>query len=270
MKKKRKVTSVLITLAIIYVLLCLGVFVMQDALLFPGANFGSDATPKVKNVRVETNQTADGTSYRLAIAKSIGKPKAVVLFFLGNGETLQSGVSRAAGFAGYGFESIASEYPGYGGSAGSPSYESFLAAADASGKWASALAKKLGVPLYLVGQSIGSFSAVHLAANGLGERLLLISPPTTIAAAGQSRFWFLPVGLLLRHLFDNMERAADVKIPTLVIHGDRDTIVPVEMGKAVAAAIPGAEFELAKGYGHNSMDPSFVGPFRERIRAHFQ
>ena len=41
-----------------------------------------------------------------------------------------------------------------------------------------------------------------------------------------------------------------VKIPTLVIHGDSDPLVPVECGIDTANAIPGAKLKIIKGVGH--------------------
>jgi pimeloyl-ACP methyl ester carboxylesterase len=41
-----------------------------------------------------------------------------------------------------------------------------------------------------------------------------------------------------------------VCVPTLVIHGDRDAIVPLEVGRATAAAIPDAELVVITGAGH--------------------
>jgi pimeloyl-ACP methyl ester carboxylesterase len=47
-----------------------------------------------------------------------------------------------------------------------------------------------------------------------------------------------------------------VKTPALVIHGDRDTVVPIEHGKDTAAAIPGARFLEIEGLGHGTAFPS--------------
>jgi pimeloyl-ACP methyl ester carboxylesterase len=40
-------------------------------------------------------------------------------------------------------------------------------------------------------------------------------------------------------------------VPTLVIHGTSDPVVPVEGGKDTARAIPGAELILIEGMGHD-------------------
>ena len=51
---------------------------------------------------------------------------------------------------------------------------------------------------------------------------------------------------------DNRESAlASVKVPTLVVHGTNDPLIPVEGGKATAKAIPGAQLILIEGMGHD-------------------
>jgi len=44
---------------------------------------------------------------------------------------------------------------------------------------------------------------------------------------------------------------AKLTLPTLVIHGDRDPLVPVEHGKDTTLAVPGAELLIIEGMGHN-------------------
>ncbi|HEX9105311.1 MAG TPA: alpha/beta fold hydrolase, partial [Polyangia bacterium] len=44
-------------------------------------------------------------------------------------------------------------------------------------------------------------------------------------------------------------------VPTLVVHGDADPLVPVEGGRATARAIPGARLEIIPGMGHELPRP---------------
>ena len=44
---------------------------------------------------------------------------------------------------------------------------------------------------------------------------------------------------------------ASVSVPTLIIHGDEDPLVPIEAGKDTATAIPGSRFMIMKGMGHD-------------------
>ncbi len=48
-----------------------------------------------------------------------------------------------------------------------------------------------------------------------------------------------------------VEALGSLRVPTLVVHGDADRLVPLEMGRATAAAIPGARLEIVPGMGHD-------------------
>ena len=50
---------------------------------------------------------------------------------------------------------------------------------------------------------------------------------------------------------DRREALGKLQIPVMVIHGDRDPIVPLESGKEVADAIPGAQLSIISGMGHD-------------------
>ncbi len=57
---------------------------------------------------------------------------------------------------------------------------------------------------------------------------------------------------------DRTEKLASIKVPTVVLHGNADPLVPVEGGKATAKAIPGAKLVLFDGVGHSI--PTEVAP----------
>jgi pimeloyl-ACP methyl ester carboxylesterase len=50
---------------------------------------------------------------------------------------------------------------------------------------------------------------------------------------------------------DRTARLGEVRVPTLVLHGDGDLLVDVSGGHATAAAIPGAELAVVEGMGHD-------------------
>ncbi|HEY6560203.1 MAG TPA: alpha/beta fold hydrolase [Polyangiaceae bacterium] len=52
---------------------------------------------------------------------------------------------------------------------------------------------------------------------------------------------------------DRSERVRHITVPTLVIHGDSDTLIPAGNGRALAERIPGARFELVESCGHMPM-----------------
>jgi pimeloyl-ACP methyl ester carboxylesterase len=68
---------------------------------------------------------------------------------------------------------------------------------------------------------------------------------------------------------DRTPRLAEVKAPTLVLHGDGDTLIDVSGGRATAAAIPDAELVILEGMGHDL--PQELWPeLTDRIAAHVQ
>jgi pimeloyl-ACP methyl ester carboxylesterase len=227
--------------------------VTQDALVFPGAGRGDRGLPPLPGLSAGTLQRADGESFRIVTVER-GPARAVALYFVGNGEDLYSAASTGYLLAGYGLEVIGVEYPGYGASPGSPSVATVLGNADAAAARARARARELDVPLVVIGSSLGSCCAVHVAAAGGVDRLVLRAPLASLVATAQRRFPWLPVTWFLRHRFDNLARAPAVRCPVLVVHGDRDDIVPLESGRELAAAIgDNAELVVAAGYGHNDL-----------------
>ena len=50
--------------------------------------------------------------------------------------------------------------------------------------------------------------------------------------------------------FDSRDRLHRIKVPTLVVHGDEDIMVPIHFGKELAAGITNSEFEVVKRAGH--------------------
>lgn len=68
-----------------------------------------------------------------------------------------------------------------------------------------------------------------------------------------------------------LPRLGSVRAPTLVIHGDADILVPVQNGRRVAAAIPGARLLEIEGMGHDipkRVWPKVADAIAELARAH--
>ncbi len=257
---RRRTLILLLTLLLAgYSLLLLLLWLAQDQLVFPGA--GRQLRP-VAIAGVETIELR-GPAGPFRVAEAVPeRPRAVLLFFGGNAESLPSLAERAAAYARAGIAVVSPEYPGYGASAGRPGVASFQAMAEVAAAHARALATQRSLPLTIGGHSLGSFCAVHLAAAGLADRLLLLAPPTTLAAAAGHGFWWAPVSLLLRHDFDNLAVAGRVHCPALVLHGDADAIVPCGLGERLCAAFAGPQqFVRVPGAGHNDLPFGPEGPF---------
>jgi fermentation-respiration switch protein FrsA (DUF1100 family) len=148
------------------------------------------------------------------------------------------------------------EYPGYGDSQGRPSEESLFAAGQAALDEARERADAR--PLVLFGRSLGGAVAIHLAAReaqgrGSVDALIVESSFTSLAELGRA-LGFPVAAPLLPYRFDSLGTIARVKMPTLILHGDRDEIVPFSMGERLFEAATGSrakEFYRIPGAGHN-------------------
>mmetsp|Transcript_30479 Transcript_30479/g.61808 ORF Transcript_30479/g.61808 Transcript_30479/m.61808 type:complete len:160 (+) Transcript_30479:132-611(+) len=116
----------------------------------------------------------------------------------------------------------------------------------------------------LFGQSIGGGVAVEMALRSFGTKLILLSPFLSVQAMAKSAFPVVRPGLwlvswLVKDKFDNEAKAGRVPVPTLVIHGTEDGIVPFVQGKEMAAKL-GCPLVEVRGGGHNDLFGSDFEP----------
>lgn len=108
------------------------------------------------------------------------------------------------------------------------------------------------------GRSLGSAVAVELALKEKCCALILETPFTSIKEMGKKLYPFLPVSLLLRTKYDSLAKIRNIKVPILIMHGDKDELVPIEQGrKLFEAANEPKEFYTIPGATHN--DTHIVG-----------
>jgi fermentation-respiration switch protein FrsA (DUF1100 family) len=169
------------------------------------------------------------------VAPRAGKP--VVLYFHGNGGALDLRAGRFAWLIADGTGLVALSYRGYGGSSGSPSEEGLIR--DAAATYDFAAARYAPQRIVLWGESLGTAVAIALATTHEVGGLVLDAPFTSAADVGAAAYPFLPVRWLIKDTFRSDLRIARVKAPILVLHGERDGIVPVEFGERLFALAPG-------------------------------
>jgi len=230
-----------------------GLYVFQRQLLyFPDTRHPELGDLAALGVREITLGTSDGLSL-LAwyLPPRYGRP--VIAYFHGNGGHLGYRRERLWSFAEHGFGVLMAEYRGYAGNPGVPTETGLLA----DGAAALDLLAREGIPpdrLVIYGESLGSGVAVALAAQYRIGALILEAPFTSVAEVAQYHYSFIPAAALVRDRFDSLARIGDVKAPILVLHGERDAIVPVRFGRALFDAAPEPkELWLAREAGHEDL-----------------
>ena len=177
-----------------------------------------------------------------------------LVLFHGNGETLGGRVPLAEDLVARGLGVVLTEYRGYGLAAASGPPDEAGLYRDASAILDALEREGVGPSrLALMGISLGTGVAAEMAARGRAASLILVSPYTSITAMAQGTAPFLPASWICPDRFDTLAKAPGIRLPTLVIHGDADEVVPFAMGRAVAAAVPGATLKVVHGGHHNDL-----------------
>ncbi len=198
----------------------------------------------------------DGVRLRLRIFPgAAGAPG--ILFFHGNGETARDYDGLAGRFAELPATLMIGEYRGYGPSTGSPSLGTFLGDAHPTLDEARAVVGP-GVPLLVMGRSMGSAPAIELAASRGDELAGLIVESGFARVVPLLELIGVParrLGITEEHGPRSGEKMARVSLPTLIIHAEQDEILPFAEGEMLfeASADPEKAFLRVPHAGHNDI-----------------
>jgi alpha-beta hydrolase superfamily lysophospholipase len=190
-----------------------------------------------------------------------------ILYLHGARWNLTGSVTRIDRWRQLGFSVLAVDYRGFGKSTDvAPTEERSYE--DAEAAWAYLARLAPGRPRFIVGHSLGGAIAVEVArrhpeASGLVLEATFTSVRDMIS---ESAWGFLPVGLILNQQFDALSKIGAVRMPVLVVHGTRDTVVPVQMGERLYAAAPEPKrFIKVDGAGHHNLSGVALDRYREAL-----
>lgn len=144
------------------------------------------------------------------------------------------------------------DYRGYGGNPGSPDAAGLARDARAARDY---LTSRAGIPpgwIIYYGESLGAAVVTELATEYPPAGLVLRSPFTDLAAVGSHHYPILPVRALLRDRYPVAGLIGRVAVPTVVIYGTTDSVVPPEQSRQVAARAGGPTLLIpVPGADHN-------------------
>ncbi len=220
-------------------------FIFQRRFVFPAPHGGPLSIVGFTSVDFETS---DGLRLHALYQPALVDAPTVV-FFHGNGDNLAGAATATAGLARAGYGILLVEYRGYAANPGRPSEEGVYADGRAALGWLNAHGIERG-SIILIGNSLGSGTAVQMASEQRGAALILISGFTNFADVVAEKFSVAALGLLVLDKFDNAAKLATVDMPILILHGTDDRVVPVMHATRLAAASRSAAAELVPGVGH--------------------
>jgi len=178
-------------------------------------------------------------------------PAPVLLFFHGNAGTIADRLDNAVQLRRLGVTLLMAEYRGYGDSQGEPTEVGLYADADAA--LAEARRRAAGAPVIVFGRSLGGAVAMDLASRQPVDGLITESTFTSLAEmAGKTGIPFAES--IAAYRFASIEKIGKVAAPVLIFHGDRDEMIPFEMGTRLRDAATSSrrvDFHLVMGGTHN-------------------
>ena len=239
-----------------YVVLVIAAWALYPRLLYPAPRSDKYAPAEGKLL---TLRAKDGTVVHATLL-SLPTAGPVLVYFHGNGVVMGDMLWMAREFARRGLGVVLCEYRGYGLSSGPSPSEAGLYE-DAEAVLDDLALRGVGPDrVALFGESLGTGVAAEMAARGRGASLVLVTPYTSMPDMGDrltASLPILPVRLLMRERFATLEKAPRITVPALVVHGTDDELIPHEMGRRVALALPRARLVSVPGGHHNDL---FLGP----------
>lgn len=221
-----------------YLLLVAALYLNQRDLMYhPDRRVPDPAAAGLADMTAHRIETSDG--YRLLAwwRPPADSSRPTIVFFHGNAGNVGHRKRQARQFidAGLGLLLVTWRYnAGAGG-------EASEAGLMTDGRAALDFVTSQGIPerrIVLHGESLGSGVAVAMALEYEVGGLVLVYPYSSMTDVAEDRFWFAPVGLLIQDEYDSVARIGKVRAPILMIHGERDRIIPVRFARRLYEAAP--------------------------------
>jgi uncharacterized protein len=218
---------------------------------------GEDITPRDSGAAYEalTVTTADGERLRAWILRA-AEPRAHIVYFHGNGGNLSNWSPILAAIAKHGYGVFVFDYRGYGVSTGHPTERGLYRDVEAvvATAWPE---RDRRTPVVYWGRSLGATMAAYAAT--------VRAPDGIVLESGFPGVWSVvrgsPLLMLLypfsSYRFRTAEFMSRVNRPALVLHGDRDSVIPFALGRALFDRINEPKrFVAISGGDHNDEVPA--------------
>lgn len=194
---------------------------------------------------------------RLSVAHlQCANPRGVFFFLHGNSGNLRKWFVDLDAFREAGFDVVMFDYRGFGKSSGQIESEEQLRA-DVLAVWQHFAPQYEGKRVVISGQSLGTGLAAGLAAELCAsgrtpDLTLLVSPYSSMRALAAELYPWVPLQVL-RYPLHTLEHAAKLLGPVMLIHGDKDELIPIHHSERLASAMRSAKLLRVTGAGHSDV-----------------
>jgi pimeloyl-ACP methyl ester carboxylesterase len=222
----------------------------QEALLFHGAPLPEQVQtpPNVEDRYIDV----PGARLHGWLYHRPGGSKGLVMYLHGNSGNVATWLTHTSFWDEAGFDVFMLDYRGFGRSTGEISSEAQLHD-DVWRAWQSVSAAYAGKRVVILGRSIGTGPAAHLATQLPSDLLVLVSPYASMQRMASEMYSWVPGFALKYPLRTDQDLPKTLAHSTLLMHGDRDALIPIVHARDLQALYPAARFVTIPGAGHNDI-----------------
>lgn len=263
----QKLKFILVTLcgffAIFYLLIISYLYFNQENFIFQPTKLSKDYKFQFEqNFEEFTIPSFDGINLNGLLFK-VENSKGLIFYLHGNAGALDSWSNVAQTYTDLGYDIFILDYRGFGKSEGEiESEEQFYK--DVAFAYKKLLLQYPENKVIIIGYSIGTGPATHLASINSPKALILQAPYYNFSEMADSRFPFLPE-FVLKYKFTTNIFIPRIKTPIYIFHGDKDQVIPFSNSVKLKKMLkPTDHFYLLKNQDHLNINDNndFVKAFR--------
>lgn len=259
------VTLLAALLAVGYVGTLCALYFAQERLIFPAARLPEDHVFRFDQPFEELRVAVPGGSLD-ALHFMQPDPRGLVFFLHGNSGNLETWTTGLDFYRRVNYDLFIFDYRGYGKSTGVIDSEDQLNA-DVRAAWNSIVPRYSGKPIVIYGRSLGTGLAARLARDVDPALLVLVTPYTSLAASAKRAYPLVPEWVL-KYPLRTDTIIGDVRSPVLLLHGTKDTLIPIADSERLKALVRApVELFAVDGAGHNDIHrfPSYLDALADRL-----
>ncbi len=225
-RAKRFFKVLLIAIAVIFSML----YFFQKKLIFYGSTLPQNHEYQFTTDFKELYLTAKDGAVLNGLHFKAANPKGVILYCHGNTGDLDVWGQWGELLANrYSYDVVLWDYRGYGKSTGKRRQQLMLDDGYLFYEYCKKLFSDDLITVY--GRSLGGFFATHIVKKNPVRQLVLESTPTSLLEVAKESYPFIPAKWLLKFPFQNLENIENIRIPTYLIHGTKDDLIPFKHGQ---------------------------------------
>ena len=250
---KKKILQIFLVLFFVYLIFFVFLYFYQRNLLYhPNENnySGDNLTIKVEEVKIPTpdNLKLSGWFHK----KNLSDYKTII-YFHGNAGTLENRIHKLNHFEDIDVNFLIIAWRGFSGNKGKPTENGLYRDGKSAVNWVLEQGvKEKNIVLY--GESLGTGIASEIAQNRNFAGVILETPFTSMVDAAKEFYPYIPVSFLLKDRYENKKKIMHINIPIMIMHGEKDTIVPFSMGKKIFEIANEPKYSYFTKYDNHMME----------------